>query len=79
GTTILSALALWKALTFPSTNLLLIGATFQCVSHHDAALTIIFSWSRQNYRACLQWLVSTQLAHSADQVLPDCGGISNAA
>src|SRR5579864_5224112 len=52
----------------------------------------LFSWSRQNYRAWLQWLVSAQLAHVAldrliatverifgDQVLPDCGSISTAA
>jgi hypothetical protein len=49
----------------PIPKLLLIGPTFQSVSHHDAALTIIFAWSRQNHRAWLQWLVSTQLTHVA--------------
>jgi hypothetical protein len=57
--------ALWKALTAPSTKLLLIGPTFQSVSHHDAELTIIFAWSRQNHRAWLQWPVSRQLTHVA--------------
>src|SRR6266403_984708 len=55
-------------------------------------LVCVFSWSRHNHRAWLQWLVSAQLAHVAldrliapvepifgYQVLPDCGGIPTAA
>jgi hypothetical protein len=49
----------------PIPKLLLIGPTFQSVSHHDAELTIIFAWSRQNHRAWPQWPVSRQLTHVA--------------
>src|SRR5580704_10294237 len=61
------------------------------ITDHGASTVVhlgFFSWSRQNHRPWLQWLVSTQLAHVAldrlittvepmlgDQVLPDCGGI----
>jgi len=59
------------------------------LTYDDCAPTVIhlrlFTWSRQNYRAWLQWLVTQQLAHVAlnrlmatvepilgNQVLPDC-------
>ena len=38
---------------------------FQCVSHHDAALTLIFSGCGNDHSVRLQGLVSAKLAHEA--------------
>jgi len=65
------------------------GPTFQCVSHDDAALTVIFSWSGENHRPCWRYLGSAQFVSEApnalvatpdsvvgDQILPDGHGIA---
>ena len=65
---------------------------FQCVSHHDAALTLIFSGCGNDHSVRLQGLVSAKLAHEAlygfiaatesalgHQVLPNPDGIATLA